>query len=445
MSIDDPFFSDNDSDRTLIKPRPGGKRRAGGTAPGVQPVPGVKPPQYSQLSASGTVPVRGINPVLDAAAALLLTAGQLRETTTHPDTDGLRNQIAHALTNFENQARNKGLTSEVVFTARYLLCTFFDEIVLTTPWGSRGGWSRQTLLSKFHNETGGGEKFFQILDRMQQQPAGNIDLLELIFVCIAFGFLGKYRVEDGGQAKVEDIQLQLMRTIHNQRGDFNRDLSPRWRGEQNRRNQLSGYMPLWVIGALGGLLLFIILFGFKLSLNSKSKEVIEDLHYLGRGSYQPAQTEPLSPISVSRYDKLEQLLAQEIRQGLIFINRSVNKVSLVVPGDGLFAPARANVEYSQVPLLEKIALALNDIRGQIMVTGHTDSDPIRGSLRLKFQSNWDLSQQRAEAVVFILARRIKPASRLIAEGLADTEPLADNDNAANKALNRRIEITLLGA
>ena len=441
MSNNDPFFNENNSDRTIVRPRPGGQRRD--VAHQTPPVSkGQRPYNPPPLGKGISMPTKGINPILDAASRLLLTAGQLRDTVSHPDPEGLRSQIARELTNFENQARNEGVNSEQLFTARYLLCTFLDEIVLRTPWGAQSAWSRQTLLSKFHNETGGGDKFFQILDSLRQEPARNVELLELIFVCLSLGFVGKYRVQAGGQTSVDDIQLQLMQTIGFQRGDFERDLSPHWRGDEVRRNPLSRYVPMWVVGAVGGLLLFIILFGFKLNLGSKSEIVLEELHNIGRNTPKLAVTSS-SPLTRDSQVRLEQLLSREIRQGLIFMSRSAGNISLVVPGDGLFAPAQAYVEKGRRPLIEKIAIALSEVRGRILVTGHTDGDPIRGSLRLKYQSNWDLSQKRAEAVVALLAQNIDSGSRLIAEGLADTEPLVANDSAANKARNRRIEITLL--
>ena len=440
MSNNDSFFNDDNSDRTIVRPRPGGQRRK---VPRQTPPASMEQGTYNPAPVGGSI--KGINPILDAAASLLLIAGQLRDTVSHPDPEGLRNQVARELTNFENQARKKDVNSEQLFTARYLLCTFLDEIVLRTPWGTQSAWSNQTLLSKFHSETGGGEKFFQILERLQQEPARNVELLELIFVCIALGFLGKYQVQAGGQASVDDIQLQLMQTIRLQRGDFERDLSPPWRSEEIRRNPLARYVPLWVVGAVGGLLLFVLLFGFRLNLSSRSELVIEELHNIGRNAPRLTATAPLSPLTTDSRTRLEQMLIREIKQGLFYISRSEGNMSLVVPGDGLFVPGQANVADSRRPLIEKIALALSEVRGQVLVTGHTDSDPIRGSLRLKYQSNWDLSQQRAQAVVALLAQHIDSDSRLIAEGLADTEPLVSNDTAANKARNRRIEITLLSS
>jgi len=77
-----------------------------------------------------------------------------------------------------------------------------------------------------------------------------------------------------------------------------------------------------------------------------------------------------------------------------------------------------------------------------LVTGHTDSSPIR---TVRFPSNWNLSQERADVVRGMLAARLAAPTRVRAEGRADTEPVAANDVAENKARNRRVEVMLLVA
>ena len=64
--------------------------------------------------------------------------------------------------------------------------------------------------------------------------------------------------------------------------------------------------------------------------------------------------------------------------------------------------------------------------------------PIR---TLSFPSNWELSEERAQSVLGVLGQVVE-AQRLSAEGRADTKPLVDNDTPVNRALNRRVEVTL---
>ena len=74
----------------------------------------------------------------------------------------------------------------------------------------------------------------------------------------------------------------------------------------------------------------------------------------------------------------------------------------------------------------------------MLITGHTDNQPIR---TLRYPSNWHLSQDRADAVKAELAKTVKP-DRLRAEGRADSESVADNATPAGRTKNRRVEVTL---
>jgi type VI secretion system protein ImpK len=109
--------------------------------------------------------------------------------------------------------------------------------------------------------------------------------------------------------------------------------------------------------------------------------------------------------------------------------------------EGLFASGSGEVEPARTALIETVGRALNQLSDQVLITGHTDDVPI-GTLR--FPSNWHLSQRRADAVRELLARVVTPA-RLVAEARADSEALAPNNSPANRALNRRVEITLLSS
>jgi len=93
---------------------------------------------------------------------------------------------------------------------------------------------------------------------------------------------------------------------------------------------------------------------------------------------------------------------------------------------------------SVLPLLGRIAQALNDTPGRVLITGHTDNQPIK---TLRYPSNWHLSQDRADAVKAEVVKTVK-ADRLRSEGRADSEAVADNGAPQGRARNRRVEITL---
>ncbi|MFO1297721.1 MAG: type VI secretion system protein TssL, long form [Rubrivivax sp.] len=113
--------------------------------------------------------------------------------------------------------------------------------------------------------------------------------------------------------------------------------------------------------------------------------------------------------------------------------------SVVTVRDGLFAPASATLVPEREVLMRRIGEAMARVGGNVLVTGYTDNTPIR---TLRFPSNWHLSDSRAQAVRGLLVAAGVPRERVRAEGRAEADPVAPNDTPANRALNRRVEITL---
>lgn len=284
MSQEDDL--NTDSERTIIMPRPGG-RKAGSATPEPQPAAG------SATSATQPAPPitpthtyapaqTGDNPLVNNAAVLLGLISSLRSLPYHADAASLRAHIVEEIKSFEVNTRNLGATPEDIFTARYLLCAVLDETVLSTNWGGESTWSKQSLLSTFHNETWGGEKFFLILDRLLQDPARHINLLELIYLCLSFGFEGKYRVLEGGRSKLDERREQLHIRLQQLRGEYVRELSPHWQAAKITVKRKQGGLPLWLIGAVSIGLLVILYASFSLLLGKAGQPLTEQLQAIER-------------------------------------------------------------------------------------------------------------------------------------------------------------------
>jgi type VI secretion system protein ImpK len=109
-------------------------------------------------------------------------------------------------------------------------------------------------------------------------------------------------------------------------------------------------------------------------------------------------------------------------------------------GDGLFDSGSTDVKSRYVAVLSRLSDALNSVPGAVLVTGYTDNVPIR---TVRFPSNYELSQARADVVRRIIDERLAVKNRTRAEGRADSDPLVANDSAENRSRNRRVEVTLL--
>jgi len=143
------------------------------------------------------------------------------------------------------------------------------------------------------------------------------------------------------------------------------------------------------------------------------------------------------------YEDLAAGLKSEISAGEIKITQLQGKLTLNLVDRILFDSGKAEVKGKAV--LDKLGSILNTLKDKnIRIEGHTDDKPIVGELLAKYPSNWELSTARATAVARYLQDNVKvDPSRLVATGYGEFRPVASNDTAESRALNRRIEIVLV--
>jgi type VI secretion system protein ImpK len=430
-------FAAFEGERTLIKPSAGRAPRAGDPVPAPAPAAAATglPPLPALPDGSTLPPHASLNPLVQCAAPLLAAAPRLRATLRHPDPAALRAQLAEAVRRFEAGARAQGLPNEQVVAARYVLCTLLDEAASSTPWGGSGAWAAQSLLVQFHNEGWGGEKVFQLLTRLAENPTQHRNLLELVYITLSLGFEGRYKVLTEGRAQLDDLRGRLATMLRNLAGPADRTLSLQWAGIAQPPQRLRDGVPLWVVAAGTLLLLAAVFAALRLSLNVQTDATFSALQALDAKT---AAAPPAPPPAAPAPPRLAQLLQADIAAKLVQVDDQADRSTVTVLGDTLFDPGSADVAGRAVPLFGRIAAALNQVPGQVLISGHSDNQPIRS---LRFPSNWHLSQERAGSVLRLLAANVQPA-RLRAEGRADTEPVADNGTAEGRARNRRVEIQL---
>jgi type VI secretion system protein ImpK len=382
--------------------------------------------------------VAGINPLLGAANVLLALVPQLRATTSHPDPAGLHRQLLARVKEFETAAQASGVPQQKVIAARYVLCTFIDEVAAATPWGTSGTWAEHNLLQEFHDERDGGEKAFKLLERLGEDVAANSDLLELFYVCIALGFEGRYRSKANGRAQLDAISARLVDVLRPADSrQTSRTLSLRWTGVPMQRSRALSVLPVWSVVAVGA----VIVLGAYLFLNAR-------LNALSRPAFRQIAAVPASlRVDAARAaaptdkanTRLAAPLAADIASKSIEVRDDPLRSVLVLPADALFAAGTAQLDPRSGDLLRRIAQALAAQPGQVVVSGHNDNAPVSS---LQFPSSWHLTRERASVVAAALTQRGVRTDRIRAEGLADAEPRAPNTTPAERARNRRIEIVL---
>jgi type VI secretion system protein ImpK len=433
---DDPFRPPNP---TVLRPKPGaGKRPAAAAPPGAPPPPPRRPsaPQPGPgPAAMRSLPGQGLNPLVTASVPLLLMAGGMRGSTIQGDVPALRRQALEEIRGFEESARAAGIANEVIIAGRYALCAALDEAVLATPWGAHSDWAQQTLLNALHREAYGGEKFFEMLERIAQEPGLRIDLIELQYLCVALGFAGKYQVLEQGQTRLAQVQHEIFQRIRSVRSAPERELSLHWQGVQDRRNRLVRYLPWWVAVAAA----LTLMTGAFLFLKYRLENLAEPIHAaLALIGTQSAAATPAAPAAVRAGPTLRQLLADEEAGGRLRIDENGPEARVTLIAPELFAPASATLDPRYRPLLHAVGAALEKVPGRVLIEGHTDDQPPR---TLAFGDNYELARARAETVRKILGTEVRNAGRLeiVAKG-ASQPRYKPPSTPENRARNRRVEI-----
>ena len=143
--------------------------------------------------------------------------------------------------------------------------------------------------------------------------------------------------------------------------------------------------------------------------------------------------------AASQAQELRALFKQDIDDGRLLIRQEGSNVVIQLLEKDSFPSGSADLEPASRDTLARIGALVADMTGAITVSGHTDNVPVKsGGL---YRSNWELSAARAASVGHeLLAAGLDP-KRLMVSGHADTQPRAPNDTPANRALNRRVDIT----
>lgn len=211
----------------------------------------------------------GLNPLTAAASALLSQVVQLKGCSGRESLGTVNDRLSSAVTQFETRALQCGVESSQVISARYVLCSVVDEAVVTTTWGNRSDWSKMSLLSRFHNETFGGEKVFQLLERLSRDPVKHLAILELMYLCLSIGFEGKYRIMERGASQLDIVRDALYRQIRQVRGEPSSQRVPPVAPGPVRRKRLSVISATWVaVFTLACVLAMYAGFAWKLGLEA---------------------------------------------------------------------------------------------------------------------------------------------------------------------------------
>lgn len=448
------------NEKTIFKPRPGGRVQASPPAPNpAKNVNAVPKPSFAEdntlfvqpqnKALNQTILTIGANPLIEHAGLLLSLINQIKVNSEYEKVDLLHGQCVsmvdkferklHAL-KYENKLSGKTETTDnkLIDAAKFCMCTFIDETVMTMSWGRNSAWAQNSLQSHFYHETFGGEHFYTLLDESVANMIEMVYVVELQYLCLSLGYQGKYRVTKNAEQLIESLRDKLGLALQHHHGRRDKRLSHNLQVVDVSSETTKFELPIWVTASIAGALLVASFIGLRFEVNEQADIVYQQV--LDLVERQPELTTTVSASSLTL--KLEQLLQTEINRHIVVVQELSDRIRIRIISGDLFASGSDKVNLIYQPIIRKIARALESTKGQVLITGHTDKQQVISS---RYPSNWHLSLARATRIADILAKDTRLNGRLLPEGRGSSEPVigGSNTNDDQHALNRRVEIDIL--
>lgn len=397
------------------------------------------------LKASGIGAGGSSNPLVAAAANLMILLGRLRTGLVEMQAAPLIDHVTREIDMFERNALAAGINPQDASDAKYALSATADDIVQNLPGADRGMWLEYSMVARFFGERSSGVRFFQKIDEAMRAPGQRFNLLELMLTCLSLGFEGQYRALPNGAVELARIRSAIYETLRRVQPRPDDDISVKWTAVPMDARRRRGGVPIWIVTAVAAAMVMVLFATLSTLLNAQVSQVrggILALHK-DRPPISIERTEPIVDAYVAPSSQLERIraaLGDKIAQGEVVVDRNNEWVFVRVGQYLQFAPASAELQSDFAVLAAAIGKTLNAENGPVRVVGHTDSDRLSG--RGRYKTNEQLSVARAQTVADILAGSLADPSRITVEGLGATDPIADNATREGKSQNRRVEIMI---
>ena len=318
-----------------------------------------------------------------------------------------------------------------IVAARYALCTVLDEAAAQTPWGGSGVWAQATACSSRSTTKRGAARSSSSCSRSSRRTRGE---------------------PRSARAHVRVPRARLRRPLSRRRqrpgaargaarapcrdhAQAARRVSSAICRRIGRASQRHGATPRLAppaaVGrsALRGAAARRRIYSGSRSLCNRAPTRRSRRHP-GDQASAPAAPPRAAPPAPPRLAQIPR--STRSRAAWSRCATTPTRSIVTIRGDGLFEPGqRVDHRRAYVPLLARIADALERVPGNVLVTGHTDNQP---HPPLRFPSNWHLSQERADIRdAAARASRSAPATACAPKAAPTAEPVAPNDDAARIA------------
>jgi len=129
--------------------------------------------------------------------------------TKQPPFDQVRADVLRLLTQSEGCLKKGLFPQEDYDQARFAVCAWVDEVILSSSWNQKNQWQREQLQRIYYHITDAGELFFERLNALGLHQR---EVREVYFLCLALGFMGRY-CHQGDEYLLEQLKASNLKLL----------------------------------------------------------------------------------------------------------------------------------------------------------------------------------------------------------------------------------------
>jgi len=222
------------------------------------------------------------------------------EPSALPAPEQVQDRLRRFVSEMMRNARDEGLPQQDVDDIAYALVALADELALGKSDEFREYWLSNLLQFQYFKENRAGEGFFTKLQEIRKDPR-RTEALRAYYLCLIFGFQGRYRVR-GGELELMQLIEQLQRDLAPSFKFDTETLSPN--GDRPAGNLKASKRALPLVAISGGVVVFALLVygGLRLGLSSSVSSLVEEIEAssITSSSPTPAAGKPSAPAPAAK-------------------------------------------------------------------------------------------------------------------------------------------------
>lgn len=126
-----------------------------------------------------------------------------------PPFEQVRADVIRLLNQSESSLKQGLFSQEDYDRARFAICAWVDEALLSSSWKFKGQWQREQLQRLYYQTTEAGEEFFEKLNGLGPHQR---DVREVYYLCLALGFMGRY-CHKGDEVLLDQLKTSNLKLL----------------------------------------------------------------------------------------------------------------------------------------------------------------------------------------------------------------------------------------